>query len=39
VTSADLTRLLNDTNDLGDMAAIRHYRAWARTIVPPPANP
>ena len=39
VTSADLARLLVDTNHLGDIAAIRHYRAWARTLTPPAPNP
>jgi len=35
VTAADLGRLLVQTNHLDDIAAIRHYRAWARTLVPP----
>jgi hypothetical protein len=38
VTAADLSSLLVNTNHLPDIAAIRHYRAWARTLVPP-ANP
>jgi hypothetical protein len=38
VTAADLTTLLVNTNHLPDIAAIRHYRAWARTLVPP-TNP
>jgi Uma2 family endonuclease len=39
VTAADLARLLAETNHLDDIDAMRHYRAWARTLVPPPANP
>jgi Uma2 family endonuclease len=35
VTAPDLTHLLVNTNHLGDIAAIRHYRAWARTLLPP----
>ena len=38
ITAADLDHLLFHTNHLADIAAIRHYRAWARTLVPP-ANP
>jgi Uma2 family endonuclease len=38
VTAADLSRLVVGTNHLADIAAIRHYRAWARTLVPP-TNP
>jgi Uma2 family endonuclease len=38
LTAADLTRLLTETNHLDDIAALRHYRAWAKTLVPP-ANP
>lgn len=38
VTAAELARLLVQTNHLDDIAAIHHYRAWARTLVPP-ANP
>jgi Uma2 family endonuclease len=37
VTAADLDRLLVQTNHLDDIGAIRHYRAWARTLVPPAA--
>jgi Uma2 family endonuclease len=39
VTSADLTTILLETNDLGEVAFLRHCRAWAKTLVPPPANP
>lgn len=39
VSAADLDRMLAETNHLADIAAIRHYRAWAKTVVPPPANP
>jgi Uma2 family endonuclease len=39
VTPDNLTRLLFETNHLEDIAAIRHYRAWAKTLVPPPAQP
>jgi Uma2 family endonuclease len=35
VSADDLSRLLIQTNHLDDIAAIRHYRAWARTLVPP----
>ena len=38
MSAADLDQLLFHTNHLEDIAAIRHYRAWARTLVPP-ANP
>ena len=38
VTAEDLGRLLVQTNHPDDIAAIRNYRAWARTLVPP-ANP
>jgi len=39
VTADDLGRLLVQSNHLDDIAAIRHYRTWARTLVPPAANP
>jgi Uma2 family endonuclease len=39
VTSADLSRLLADTRASDEVAAIRHYRTWAKSLVSPPANP
>jgi Uma2 family endonuclease len=37
VSSADLTRLLADGRDEGEIAFVRRCRAWARTLVPPAA--
>jgi Uma2 family endonuclease len=38
VTAADLTRLLREGRDEGDIGFVRRCRAWAKTLVPP-ANP
>jgi Uma2 family endonuclease len=38
VTAADLTRLLSEARDVGELAFVRRCRAWAKTLVPP-ANP
>jgi len=38
VSAADLTRLLVDSRDEGELAFVRRCRAWAKTLVPP-ANP
>ena len=34
VRAADLTRLLMDTNDMGEIAFLRHCRAWAKRATP-----
>jgi Uma2 family endonuclease len=39
VAAADLSRILVETNDMGEVAFHRHCRAWAETLVPPAANP
>jgi Uma2 family endonuclease len=38
VTAADLTRLLVDGRDEGEIAFVRRCRAWAKTLVPPPVQ-
>ena len=35
VTAADLTRLLAETRDEGEVAFIRRCRAWVKSLVPP----
>lgn len=37
--ATDLTRLLEETNDMGEIAFLRHCRAWAKSLVSPAANP
>ncbi len=39
VRSADLTRLLVETNEMDEVAFWRHCSAWAKTLVTPAANP
>lgn len=39
VTAADLTRMLTEGRNEAEIAFIRRCRAWAKTLVPPPANP
>ncbi|HKA06002.1 MAG TPA: Uma2 family endonuclease [Gemmataceae bacterium] len=38
-TAADLTRLLSEARDEGELAFVRRCRAWVKTLVPPSANP
>ncbi|HJZ90736.1 MAG TPA: Uma2 family endonuclease [Gemmataceae bacterium] len=39
VTAADLTRLLVEGRDEGEIAFVRRCRTWAKTLVTPPAQP
>jgi Uma2 family endonuclease len=39
VTAADLTKLLGDGRTEDEIAFVRRCRAWAKTLVPPTANP
>jgi Uma2 family endonuclease len=39
VTAEDLKRLLEETKVLDDIDAAEHFLTWAKTLVPPAANP
>lgn len=39
VTAEDLKALLDQTAVLDDIDAEEHFRAWAKTLIPPAANP
>jgi Uma2 family endonuclease len=39
IRALDLTRLLSETNDMGEVAFWRHCCDWAKTLTPPAANP
>jgi Uma2 family endonuclease len=39
VTADELTRLLSETEDEGELAFVRRCRAWAKALTPPAPNP
>jgi Uma2 family endonuclease len=39
VTADDLTRLLAETEDEGELAFVRRCRTWAKSLTPPAPNP